>query len=144
MIEPNWLRRAIALAEADTGGIDGGALAALLSEPNEVLPYLFVHANGFAGWPRARAALAQAAANAIGAVRTSSEPGPCPAPASPDRPALYSALRSALVAGEVARARGSEAGDRPIEIAAALHLIGSVRFDENRGADTASMFIRED
>jgi hypothetical protein len=137
MIDPDWLQRMLILAEADTGGIEARSLAVLLAEPEEVLPYLFVHARGFAAWPQARAALAQAAASAVRHVPGETDrqrrlPG-----ASPDRDALYAALHAALPPGDGARAEAPGVGET-------LRLIRTVRLDERRGDDAPSLFIERD
>jgi hypothetical protein len=144
MIDRDWLQRVLAFAEADPAGLDVGTLAVLLAEQEEVLPYLFVHAREFSAWPMARAALAKAAGSAVrhdpGAIRT----GQRPQASSPDRTALYDVLHAVIARGETLSPLGVAEPAKTPGIAAALHLIGTVRLDEHRGDDAPSLFIQRD
>jgi hypothetical protein len=144
MIDPDWLRRVIAFAEADTKGLDAALLAALLDEPAEVLPYLFTRADGFAGWTKARAALTKAGANAV-RQPPHVDRAPRAAAASPDREALYAALHASVTGEEDDDLAADEEKREPASDPATLErLIANVRLDERRGIDSPSMFITGD
>jgi hypothetical protein len=61
MIDPAWFARLCCLAEPDIGGRDQNDLLRVLGVEEEVLPYLLISANGFARWPKSRAAVGQVA-----------------------------------------------------------------------------------
>jgi hypothetical protein len=101
VIDAIWLRRIIAYSGADTGGYDADHLAMLLEDQAEVLPYLILRGRGFANWPKARTALARAAASAP-RVRAGDAIGAQP-PLSEFRTELYEGIRDALLASATNR-----------------------------------------
>ena len=143
MIRLDWLKRFIVFSGADIGGRDVQELAAVLGDPAEVLPYLVVHGRAFAEWPKARAALARAGASAAQPQPRNAEDGRRRgAPLSRIRSGLYESLHAALVSSEVQR--GLEPVERGLNSEDLLRLIKRVRLDEDRGADSPSMFIARD
>jgi len=141
VIDPDWLLRIAALADADLGGIEPERLAALLDDPAEVMPFLLTRADGFADWSKGRAALAKAIRAFPRPPRTDPD-APRRKPASPRRSELYDKMRATLVGSDVHWQPDWE--ERGIHIEELLTLVKSVRFDEERGQDSPGMFISRD
>lgn len=60
MIDPEWLAQTAMMAETPLAGGEAGGIAQELGDERELLPWLLVARGGFADWPEARAALAEA------------------------------------------------------------------------------------
>lgn len=65
MIDPDWFATVRCLTGVDIGGADAHRLSSVLGEQEEVLPYLLLNTNVFAGWPKARGAIKGAVRSAI-------------------------------------------------------------------------------
>lgn len=138
-MKTKWLVQVCTLANADTGDRDVEHLAKLLSETEEVLPWVLGQGGGFAEWPLARQALTQVAKNFTRATKMRPDNLAPQITLSPSRPELYDKGIALMTASDVRwDPSWHESGPKIDDV---IGLINQVRRDEGGGKDCPSIFI---